>query len=158
MARDATAALLLLGLLACASGAPPPDRLPEAEPAHGVRVRLLFSQDADLDLHVTDPFQETVYFANSPARSGGRLLEDVRCDSEGPRIEVIEWEAAPPGRYRVGIDHPIRCRRTDAPAPFVLEIWADGIRHERRGAISFGRFEPIVYEFDVRPPEAALAP
>ena len=151
MARDATAALLVLGLFACASSAAPPDRLPSDEPAHGVRVRLLFGDDADLDLHVTDPLQETVYFANSPAKSGGRLLDDVRCDSEGPRIEVIEWEAAPAGRYRVGIDHPIRCRRTNTPAPFILEIWADGIRHERRGAISFGRFEPIVYEFDVKP-------
>ncbi len=137
-------------MLGCATGGAGPDALPTDDAPDGVRIRLLFREDADLDLHVTDPLQETVYFANDTSASGGRLLSDMRCDSEGPRLEEITWEEPPPGRYRVGIDYPIRCTRTSAPAPFVLEIWADGIRHERRGALSFGRFEPVVYEFDVR--------
>jgi hypothetical protein len=159
MARDATAALLLAGLLACAGGsAGGPDTLPMDETPEGVRIRLLFREDADLDLHVTDPLQETVYFANSPSVSGGTLVADVRCDSEGARLEEVSWEAPPPGRYRVGVDYPIRCTGSGAPAPFILEIWADGIRHERRGALSFGRFEPIVYEFEVKAADAARTP
>jgi len=149
--HTAAAALALAAGLACAGRpAPPPETALPAEPLpSGVRVRLAFGPDADLDLHVTDPLQETVYFANTPGASGGALLADVRCQSEGPRVETVRFESPPAGRYRVGVDFPIRCRRVEGSAPFVLEVVADGIRHELRGAIAFGRFEPVVYEFDV---------
>jgi hypothetical protein len=132
-----------------------------AEPSAGaeiVRVRLSFGADVDLDLHVTDPLSETVYFANTPSVSGGVLSADVRCESEGPRVEETAWEEPPPGRYRVGVDFPIRCRKLDAAAPYVLEIWANGVRHELHNAIEFGRFEPIVYEFEVKAADAARTP
>lgn len=153
MISKRTAALLVLALAACAKAPAPPEPVtPEAaETAEAVRVRLRFGSDVDLDLHVTDPLQETVYFANTPTASGGTLTRDVRCESEGPRVEEITWDAAPAGRYRIGVDFPIRCHKLDAPAPYVLEVWANGVHHELRNAIEFGRFEPIVYEFDVHP-------
>ena len=48
------------------------------------------------------------------------------------------------------IDFPIRCRRLGAPVPFALEVSAHGRAEERRGEIPFGRFEPVVWEFEVR--------
>jgi hypothetical protein len=160
MALQRTAALVALAVAACTAPPAPPQPAPAAVQADtgGVRVRLSFGRDADLDLHVTDPLQETVYFANTPSASGGTLAADVRCESPGPRSEEITWEAPPAGRYRVGVDFPIRCRMIDRPAPYVLEVWANGVRHELRNAIAFGRFEPIVYEFDVRAAGSAPAP
>jgi len=133
--------------LACATASTP--SLPETPAPAGLRVRLAFGPEADLDLHVTDPRQETVYFANTPSASGGQLVSDVRCGGPGERVEVIEFEAPPPGRYRVGVDFPVRCRRGVDAVPFVLEVVADGVRHERRGELAFGRFEPVVYEIEV---------
>lgn len=154
---NAPAALLLGCLLAGCASAPaslPADALPSAPGApadSGLRVRLAFGAEADLDLYVTDPAQETVYFANTPTRSGGALEADRRCDAPAPRVEQVEWSAPPPGRYRIGIDFPIRCRNLDEPVPFVLEVSVGGEHQERRGTIAFGRFEPVVWEFDVGP-------
>lgn len=125
--------------------------LPEAEsvPA-ALQIRLAFGADADLDLYVTDPLQETVYFANTPSASGGRLAEDVGCNDAEPRVESVVFEEPPPGRYRIGIDFPIRCRRTDAAVPWRLEVSQPGRSEEHAGEIPFGRYEPIVWEFEVR--------
>ena len=157
-AAPTAAALLVAGAaLGCALLAGPPGEavLPdEPPPAAGLRVRLAFPADADLDLHVTDPQHETIYFANTPAVSGGRLEGDARCDDPAPRIETVVFEDAPPGRYRIGIDFPIRCRRVGEPVPFALEVARPGQAEERRGEIPFGRFEPIVWEFELTAPPA----
>ena len=116
-----------------------------------MQVTLRFGDAADLDLYVTDPLQETVYFANSPSRSGGALESDRRCDSPAPRIEVVRFERPPPGRYRVGVDYPERCRAAKDPIPFLVVVEAQGRRHERRGTIELGQFLPIVLETTLAP-------
>jgi hypothetical protein len=151
--RGAPFALLAaaLALPGCALFAPAPREavLAEAERPTGLRIRLAFGADADLDLYVTDPLQETVYFANTPSASGGRLAEDVTCSDAEPRVETVVFEEPPPGRYRIGIDFPIRCNRTDAPVPWVLEVSEPQRSGERRGEIPFGRYEPIVWELEI---------
>jgi len=112
-------------------------------------VRLAFGSEADLDLHVTDPLQETVYFANASSASGGRLARDVGCRDSAPRVEEVRFAEPPPGPYRVGVDFFLRCRRVTAPVPFVLEVWADGVRHVRRGTVAFGEFDSRVLELRV---------
>jgi uncharacterized protein YfaP (DUF2135 family) len=138
------------------------DRLHEAlvEPAvlssaSGLTVRLAFDDAADLDLIVTDPMQESVYFANSPTRSGGTLVDDRRCDDESTRIEVVHYAEPSPGRYRVGVDFHRRCEETSLSRKarkqglYVVRI-DDGARVlEREGMVTPGRFEVIVIEFDV---------
>src|SRR2546425_12587999 len=57
----------------------PPAMVPVALQAAAVRVTLLWSSPVDLDLYVTDPSLETVYFANSQSQTGGRLEQDVTC-------------------------------------------------------------------------------
>jgi hypothetical protein len=164
--------LLAVGLAACASGPPPAPPLPEWDESRsetaarleqrladatapadvGLELRLAFEGLADLDLYVTDPGLETLYYANNPVRSGGELLEDQRCDGEGgagPRIEVARFALPPPGRYRVGVDFPASCGRDVDVVPFALRIESPAGVLTRRGLAERLRFDPIVVEFDV---------
>jgi len=146
--------MLALALtLGCAGVA----ELPEVPPDAGggalspgsVRVRLVFGADADLDLYVTDPRLETVYFANTPIRSGGAIGPDRRCESASPRIEQVTFRDAPRGRYRVGVDFPRRCRLAVGSVPFLVIVEIGAQRIEQRGEVDFARFEPRVLDFDV---------
>jgi len=125
-------------------------------PPPGVlRVELVFGESADLDLYLTDPSQETVYFANTPSHvNGGRLEADLRCDAGETRIEAIVFESAPPGRYRVGVDHAGSCGGGEpAVEEFLVIVEADGRRDELRGEIARGRFLPRLVEFILPLPE-----
>lgn len=139
-------------LAARLAAAPPP-------PPGALRVRLAFGPEADLDLYVTDPLQETVYFANNPSRSGGRLLADVRCDTKERREETVIFDRPASGVYRVGVDFPEACGKALDPVPFVVVLEAGGKRWERRGTIRLGSFEYVVLETAVEgvgpPPPSA---
>lgn len=154
--------------LSCA-GAPPTEREAErlrelleaalaeesADPA--LRVLLAFGPGADLDLYVTDPLQETVYFANSPSAAGGRLEADLHCGSEPPgdRIERVRFAEPPGGSYRVGIDYPRSCGRARTAA-FALAV----VRGEQI-AIHTGALEPLEFRLaavDFEIPAADAAP
>jgi hypothetical protein len=165
-----TIAALLAGLpLACASGpakppppAPPPawnaeltaraDALEaalRAEPpaaAGELVVRLAFEPGADLDLYVSDPLDETVYYANTPARSGGALDADLRCP-HAAGVETVRYAAPLAGRYRVGVDFQHRCESDERVAPFVLAIESHGERRLLRGLAVWNVFASRVDEF-----------
>lgn len=130
--------------------APPAARLesaPTGVSQRGLVVRLAFGEDVDLDLYVTDPLEETLYFANTPSRIGGRLEADVRCDAgPGPRVETVVIDPAPPGRYRVGVDFPERCDGGRRDAAYRVRLDGPSGRQERSGRIAPGVFEPIVLE------------
>jgi hypothetical protein len=121
---------------------------PDAPRPGELRVRLAFGKGADLDLFVTDPAQETVYFANSPSRSGGSLAGDVRCGDSEPRVETVVFPDARAGRYRVGVDYPKTCAGGDDAASFVVVVDGDGVLETRRGTSTPGIFQPIVIEVD----------
>jgi hypothetical protein len=101
--------------------------LAQAPPGEGLRVLLAFGPEVDLDLYVTDPLRETVYFANSPGASGGRLEADLHCRSPvaGDRVEEVGFAEPPPGRYRVGVDYPASCGPR-APAGYALAVVRGG--------------------------------
>jgi hypothetical protein len=146
-ARAAWAALAL----GCASPSATvaPD-VPSAEAAHGTLVvELVFGAGADLDLYVSDPGSETAYFANTPVRSGGEHMRDLRCDAEAPRVEVVRWQVPPAGRYRVGVDFPERCEDGIESAPYRVRVDGPGGRRELEGEARFGRFDPVVLDFEV---------
>ncbi|RIK89567.1 MAG: hypothetical protein DCC71_25925, partial [Proteobacteria bacterium] len=111
-------------------------------------VRLAFDARADLDLYVTDPLTETVYFALSPTRSGGELRADLACDAPAPRIEEVVFATPLAGRYRIGVDHPRSCGES-APAPFAVRAARGDRSWEATGALAPRRFEPIVLELDL---------
>jgi hypothetical protein len=119
-----------------------------AEP--GLRVLLAFGPAADLDLYVTDPLEETVYFANSPSASGGRLEADLRCDSpgQGDRIEVVRFADPRAGRYRVGVDHPKGCG-SRRPAGFALAVVRAGAVEIRGGSLRPQEFRLAALDFEV---------
>ena len=162
-------ALLAASLLASCAGPPPEVReaerlaavlsraIAETPSESGLRVLLAFGSGADLDLYVTDPLEETVYFANSPSASGGRLEADLRCDSPGggDRIEVVRFAAPLPGRYRVGLDHPEGCG-VARPAGFALAVVREGAVEVRSGTLQPLEFRLAALEFEVA--EGAAGP
>jgi hypothetical protein len=157
------AALAWLG--GCASG--PPEPAPAWTPALRARadaleavlaasapgaadalvVRLAFEPGADLDLYVTDPLDETVYYANTPSRSGGALDADLRCEAERGAVETVRFAAPPAGRYRVGVDFQQRCADDARVAPWVIAIDANGARRWLRGLATWNVFASRVDEF-----------
>ena len=117
----------------------------------GVVIRLAFGPEADLDLYVTDPLLDTVYFARHESRTGGVISEDVRCDTVGPRVEEVRFATLWPGRYRVGVDFPRRCdgERAPAPAAYAVRVDANGTTYSANGVVDLRYFEVVVLEFDV---------
>ena len=69
-----------------------------------VQVTLTWDNTSDLDLWVTDPTDELIYYGNSTGASGGHLDVD---DTDGYGPENIYWEAgtAPSGLYKVQLDY-----------------------------------------------------
>jgi hypothetical protein len=117
-------------------------------------VRLAFGSSADLDLYVTDPLGETVYYANTPSRIGGALIEDRRCVHDAPRVETVHF-AAPltPGRYRVGVDYPHACNEDIVAAvPFAIRVDGPADREQSPGLARYRVFEPVVFEFEIDQP------
>jgi len=114
--------------------------LREASPDE-IRVHLAFGPEVDLDVYVTGPLEETVYYANSPSGIGGELLEDRRCAHEGVRVETVRFPLRP-GAYRVGVDYPL---------PFALLVETPSGREGLRGLAAHQVFEPVVFEFDLEP-------
>jgi hypothetical protein len=124
-----------------------------AAPAQGaLRVSLAFGAGADLDLFVTGPQHESVYFANTPSAIGGALEADLRCGTPAPRLETVHYPAAPEGVYRVGIDFPELCGDEVAAVPFAVSVarGGRGVLAETRGIIRPGEFLTIVLEADVQ--------
>jgi hypothetical protein len=172
IARSGRALVAVCFLQACASGPPPAPPVPEwtasrteavvaleaalardtERPAGALRVRLAFSGQVDLDLYVTDPKLETLYYANSPVRSGGDLATDHRCEADSddaPRIETARFAAPLDGRYRVGVDYPAACGGDEEVVPYALSVEWDGGSRDLRGLAELRRFDSIVLELDL---------
>ncbi len=125
----------------------------QAEPAQGtLRVSLAFGPEADLDLFVTGPHRESVYFANTPSAIGGTLEADLRCGTEAPRLESVQFPVAPPGVYRVGVDFPEPCSEGVEAVPFAVSVARGGhaAQATTRGIIRPGEFLTIVLETEIR--------
>jgi hypothetical protein len=123
--------------------------VPDSVYQEGVLIRLAFGAETDLDLYVTDPMHETVYFANHESKSGGIISEDVRCDMQGPRIESVHFEKPIGGLYRIGIDYPESCEEHRGRAAYAVSVTGGGVNKKTRGTIDYSRFEVIVLEFEV---------
>ena len=119
-------------------------------------VTLVWDAPVDLDLYVTDPGLETVYYANARARSGGRLERDARCadQASGERSEATRWPAPPAGRYRVGVDFPETCaERAPHDVSYRLVIEVDGRREEVRGRAKLAERDTQAFEFTLPLPK-----
>lgn len=131
---------------------PPPVPRPWAEAPGGraLTVTLAWDDPVDLDLYVTDPTGETVYFANPHTASGGVLERDARCaDTTGDREERAVWTDPASGRYRVGVDFLEACegRRKNAAYRIVVHVGERREQTERR--IRLGQRQPRVVELTI---------
>jgi hypothetical protein len=151
--------VLLVLIAACTTEAPsqppppiaPAPVLPDLDPTGPgeLRVRLAFGTAADLDLYVTDPLQEAVYFGNNPSLGGGQLDVDRRCEHPAPRVESIVFARPQPGRYRVSIDYARACSEPATPVAYRVRVEAPGVDREHRGEIKPGFRELISLEFEL---------
>jgi len=143
--------LLVLALAtACGRVLAPP--APSSEPAGaGVTVTLRWDAPVDLDLYVTDPVLETVYYANPRSASGGVLEADARCARRAPgtQEERVRWTKPPSGRYRVGVDFPEACGGRVDDVAWAMTVDVDGRRQETTGRAHLAERRPAVLEFDV---------
>ena len=110
-------------------------------------VRLASEPGADLDLYVSDPLDETVYYANTPVRSGGVLDADRRCAAHADGVESVRFAVPRAGRYRVGVDFQERCASEERVAPWVISIDAGGERRLVRGLARLNVFDSRIDEF-----------
>ena len=62
----------------------------------GIQIELTWEGKADLDLHVTDPYGETIYYFRPSSRSGGAYQEDRECHNNNGQPERIEYNTAVP--------------------------------------------------------------
>ncbi|HSQ01594.1 MAG TPA: hypothetical protein VL049_30590 [Candidatus Dormibacteraeota bacterium] len=148
----AVAAATALLLVACASRSYPAPAPPPPVGDQGLRVTLVWSAPVDLDLYLTDPAAETLYFANNPTRAGARLTTDVRCPQLAagapPREEAVAATPAA-GGWRVGVDFIDACGSGLDAVPFRIAIDVGGRRREAEGVARAGRFTVVVVEFRV---------
>jgi hypothetical protein len=93
-----------------------------------VQVTLRWNNGADLDLHVTDPSGEEIYFGYPLATSGGELDVDANAGCAGdPPVENVFWPTggAPTGSYSVSVHYYGACESTE-PANYVVTILVNG--------------------------------
>lgn len=104
-----------------------------------VEVTLWMSEPTDLDLYVTDPGGQTVYYGNRDASSGGHLDLDANaaCGSNmGVDNEHVYWrDRAPAGTYRVNVSHYESCI-SGRPVDYRVTLHACG-----ETVVLTGRFE-----------------
>jgi uncharacterized protein YfaP (DUF2135 family) len=79
-----------------------------------VQVNISWNSSADVDLYVTDPVGEEIYYAHRGSHSGGQLDIDsnAACNSDGPRAENIFWPfgiVPPKGDYNIRVNYWSAC-------------------------------------------------
>jgi hypothetical protein len=98
-----------------------------------VQVTLIWDNEVDMDLHVTEPDSNEIWFKNrGPSASGGQLdRDDNVCTEPNPEpggVENIFWPTdtgAPAGTYTVSIVEFGLCGQTTA-ANWILEVRVGG--------------------------------
>jgi hypothetical protein len=119
----------------------------QGEPEEGlgtgdVQVTLRWWSTVDLDLSVTDPAGEMVYFSHPAGASGGRLDRDANypCDTAtASPVENVFWPpgGAPAGPYRVTVTYRTSCGDR-GPQDYELIVRLDGeVAQHVRSAINY---------------------
>ena len=113
-----------------------------------VQVTLTWQVDVDLDLYVTEPSGEEIYFGYYPSSSGGELDRDNLCsDMVIGRPENIFWPqgSAPSGTYVVSVNYFGACD-TELAVNYTVRIVVEGVASTYSGTISTGTQEVTTFE------------
>jgi len=91
-----------------------------------IAVTVRWTGASDVDLHVTDPNGNEVYYANESTAEGGRLDLDSNagCSIDNVNQETISWpkDAAPDGDYTIVVDYFADCGQPSAPWSLTLDV------------------------------------
>ena len=91
-----------------------------------VQVSVWWDAPTDVDLHVIDPAQEEVYFANRESASGGVLDLDSNpaCNIDGVNNENIVWPTggAPSGNYTVNLVYFDECAELESNYVVTVQV------------------------------------
>jgi len=107
-----------------------------------VQVTLIWSSYNDLDLYVTDPAGETIYYNHPEAASGGKLDVDANrgCFSyiTSSPVENIFWAtgSAPRGSYTVRVNYYQHCSTAPLADSYIVRLLVDGNVQEFSGTVS----------------------
>ena len=84
-----------------------------AENGDALHLELTWTAPVDLDLFVTGPSGETIYFGNKQAKNGDKVTEESNCESVISKPthlrETVLIPAAQSGKYRVSVDFILQC-------------------------------------------------
>ncbi|MEM9907023.1 MAG: hypothetical protein AAF921_18570 [Cyanobacteria bacterium P01_D01_bin.44] len=135
-----------------------------------VQITLDWSVAADLDLSITDPNGDRIYYDNKIIPSEGQLEADIVCDNllpNPPQAENIFWptDVAPAGNYTIGVDLSSRCETstddngtseddtadaTNMPINFSVNVLNQGQLQTFTGTVSEEN-PSVEFEFSVPP-------
>jgi len=91
-----------------------------------IQVTLSWNTIDDLDLYVTDPTRQTVFYGNPSVPSGGQLDVDANpaCSNVVPDpVENVFWASTPPrGTYLIEVRLYQRCIQSTDPIPFTVTV------------------------------------
>ena len=123
-------------------------RTPTPELGTGdVQVTLRWHNTADLDLHVTDPSGEEIYFDDPSAASGGQLDHDANYPCEegtSSPVENVFWPSggAPLGRYTVQVHYFDQCSG-EGTTDFTVTILVDGSSETHQGSLALDQIVTV---------------
>lgn len=119
-------------------------------------VEIQWDAPVDLDIFLTDPSGETVYFANRLAKSGAAMGAESGCrdaaQGDGPYRESIRIPSALAGRYRVSVDFIKDCGHTTLSADLrVILKTPDGtVLGQAESQVQYRSLNPVAWEFRVQ--------
>ncbi len=118
-----------------------------------VQVTLSWSSRNDLDLHVTDPMGEEIFYRHNASASKGVLDIDSNagCSSNvsDQPIENIYWPfgVAPDGTYKITVVYYQNCT-ADVSTPFSVRVLVDGQVQEFTGQVDTQGEEKWIYNIE----------
>jgi hypothetical protein len=119
-----------------------------------IQVTLFWNDQVDLDLHVTDPNNEEIYYGHKTSASGGRLDRDNHCGNwiqDAPENVIWPENTAPSGHYIIKVVYYADCTSHQNPTSFKVKVYIKGQEFEIPMTISppaapYGGV--VVWEFD----------
>lgn len=121
-----------------------------------IQSTLRWSTTDDLDLEITDPSAQRVFFQNKRVRSGGQLDVDSNAGCENTisnPVENIFWppSGAPPGNYVAKVNLYQRCAAQRGPVQFRLRLLVQGNTRELTGNVDDSN-QTLSFPFSIAPP------